>query len=104
MRFTGKSPQFSEGTWFHAHAAGAGIRTANELLLVVVFSLVLDCENRHDIQRWLEAVQGKVAPGSKVDHKLTKLSRVFHQPANQVRLFELHERIADCKHGPFRGV
>ena len=27
----------------------------------MVFSLVLDCENRHDIQGWFEALQGKVA-------------------------------------------
>ena len=73
-------------------------------LFVVVFSLVFDCENSHNIQGWFEAVQGKVASGSKVDHKLTKIIIVFHRPANHVRLFERHKRFADCKHGPFRGV
>ena len=60
-------------------------------LLVVVFSLVLDCENRHNIQGWFKTVQGKVASGSKVDHKLTKIVIIFHRPANHVGMFERHK-------------
>jgi hypothetical protein len=33
----------------NAHVTGAEGRTAHELLLIVVFSSVLDCKNRHDI-------------------------------------------------------
>jgi hypothetical protein len=73
-------------------------------LPVAVFSLVLDCENRDGIPRGFEAVQGKVASGTKVDHKLTKIIMVFHRPANHVRLFERHKRLADCKHSPLRSV
>ena len=72
-----------------------------KLLLAVVFSLVLDRQNRHGIQGAFEAVHGKVATGAEVDHKFTKVVVIFHWTANHGRVFEWHKCLTNGKNGPF---
>ncbi len=68
-------------------------------LLVVVFALVLDGQDRHRIQCGLIPVQGQVAASAEVDNQLAQVFAIVNGSANHGRMGKRHQSASDVQQG-----
>ena len=65
---------------------------------------MLDRQNGHGVQSWLEAVEGEITAGAEVDHQFAKIAVVLNRSANQGRVLKRQECFTDGEYSPFGGV